>query len=89
MGEARAAFLAKQSVHRLRGMTQICAVQVTPHDIKINKGGAERCSWRSKKRGLVGHGLYPIDSGVLIRVSQRSYKHLMTLASVMRTEWIY
>lgn len=75
MGEVRRTFLAKQSVHRLGGLTkQICAMQVTPHGKKINKGGAEmekqeekfctRCTLSNRQWGI-------------IRVSKKSYRHLI------------
>lgn len=30
-----------------------------------------------------------LDSGVLIRVSQRSCRYLLTLASAVKTDWVY
>lgn len=63
-------------------------MQVTPCGNKIDKGGAKICCWRNKKRDFVCHGLYAINSQVL-RVSQRSYRYLITWASVVRTNGIY
>lgn len=63
-------------------------MQVTPCGNKIDKGGVKACCWKSKKRGFVRHGLYTINSKVL-RVSQRSYRYLITWALVVRTDRIY
>lgn len=53
------------------------------------KGVLRVAAGEAGREVLYAMGFYPIDSQVLLRVSLRSHSHLITLASVVGTDWIH